>query len=65
MTIDLQIDVAEVSREELIAALDAECHRFLHMSAEEFIATVRDGRELDDLPSAARLRVLAKALIDS
>lgn len=68
MAIDVQqlpIDVAEVPREEFLAALDAECRRLIRVSADEFIAAVEAGRVLDDDPSVARLRVLAKTFIDS
>jgi hypothetical protein len=59
----LDMDVIEVPREELLAALDQRCHELLGISADEFIAAVRQGEEIDH-PAAVRLAVLARTVIE-
>jgi hypothetical protein len=59
----LDVEVVDVSREELLAALDEACRDELGMTGEEFINLVRGGQEIDD-PTAVRLAILARALIE-
>lgn len=61
----LPVEVVEVPREELLRALDAECRRLLGMSGADFLRTVKAGEDLEGNATAARLRVLAQALIDT
>lgn len=67
-TIDLArlpIEVVQPSRDDLRAALDDECRRLLGISGSDFLRAVRAGEDFDENPAAARLRVLAQALIDT
>jgi hypothetical protein len=59
----LDVEVVDVSRDELLAALDEACRDELGITGEEFIDLVREGQEIDD-PAAARLAILARALIE-
>jgi hypothetical protein len=60
---ELDVDVVELSRAELLAVLDERCRALLDMSGVDFLAAVREGRQIDN-PAAVRLAVLARALID-
>jgi hypothetical protein len=58
----LSIEEVEASEEETLQRLDEICRDLFNMSADDFIAAVRDGRPVDH-PAAARLGVLAEAFI--
>jgi hypothetical protein len=59
----LDVEVVDVPRDELFAALDEACREELGMTGEEFIDLLRQGQEIDD-PTAIRLAILARALIE-
>jgi hypothetical protein len=59
----LDVEVVELPPDELHRLLDERARALLGMTADEFIAAVRAGEELDN-PAADRLEVLARTLIE-
>jgi hypothetical protein len=58
----LSIEDVEATEKETFRRLDELCHDLFNLSADDFIAAIRDGRTVDH-PAAARLGVLAEAFI--
>lgn len=65
-TIDLEaltVEVVETPVDELLAALDEQCRELLGITGQEFMRAIREGEEIEH-PSAARLAILARTLIE-
>jgi hypothetical protein len=58
----MSIETVPANEDEVYARLDELCRELLGMTAEDFIAAIRE-EALPDHPAAARLEVLARAFI--
>jgi hypothetical protein len=59
----LDVEVMELSAEDLHRQLDMLARDLLGITGDEFLSAIREGQEIDN-PAAVRLAVLARALID-